>query len=62
LADNTVSSQPPSSLPKRIEYKEDTLRFGRRRILIFEVFLDIHRKIEGGRVVFGTDPDRNRVL
>jgi hypothetical protein len=34
-------------LPKRIEYKEATLRFGRRRLLIFEVFLGLHRKSEG---------------
>jgi hypothetical protein len=33
--------------PKRIEFKEATLRFGRRRILIFEVFLGLHRKREG---------------
>jgi hypothetical protein len=32
---------------KRIEYKEATLRFGRRRLLIFEAFLDLHRKSEG---------------
>ncbi len=37
----------PSDLPKRIEYKEATLRFGRRRLLIFEVFLGLHRKSEG---------------
>ena len=28
-------------------YKEATLRFGRRRLLIFEVFLGLHRKSEG---------------
>ncbi len=33
--------------PKRIEYKEATLRFGRRRLFIFEVFLGLHRKSEG---------------
>ncbi len=32
---------------KRIEYKEATLRFGRRRLLIFKVFLGLHRKREG---------------
>ena len=36
---------------KRIEYKEATLRFGRRRLFIFEVFLGLHRKSEGGRVI-----------
>ncbi len=35
------------SHPKRIEYKGATLRFGRRRLLIFEVFLGLHRKREG---------------
>jgi hypothetical protein len=38
---------------KRIEYKEATLRFGRRRFLIFEVFLGLHRK-RGGEG--GTEP------
>jgi hypothetical protein len=32
---------------KRIEYKEATLRFGRRRLFIFEVFLGLRRKSEG---------------
>ena len=33
---------------KRIEYKEATLRFGRRRLLNFEVFKGLHRKERGG--------------
>ncbi len=32
---------------KRVEYKEATLGFGRRRLLIFELFLGLHRKKEG---------------
>jgi hypothetical protein len=37
-----------TSYPKRIEYKEATLRFGQRHLLIFEVFLGLNRKREGG--------------
>ncbi len=35
-------------LPKRIEYKEATLRFGWRHLLIFTVFLGLHRERERG--------------
>ncbi len=35
------------SVSKRIEYKEDTLRFGRRRFSFFELFLGLHRNREG---------------
>jgi hypothetical protein len=35
-------------VPKRIEYKEATLGFGRRRLLNFEVFKGLHRKERGG--------------
>jgi hypothetical protein len=31
-----------------MEYKEATLQFGWRRLLIFKVFLGLHRKGEGG--------------
>ena len=34
----------PMQVPKRMEYKEATLGFGRRRLLIFELFLGLHRK------------------
>jgi hypothetical protein len=30
-----------------MEYKEATLGFGRRRLLIFELFLGLHRKRQG---------------
>jgi hypothetical protein len=38
-------------LSKRIEYKEATLRFGRRRLLIFEVFRAFTERVRGRRVI-----------
>jgi hypothetical protein len=34
----------PTVAANRMEYKEATLGFGRRRLLIFELFLGLHRK------------------
>jgi hypothetical protein len=38
-------------VPKRIEYKEEYSTIGLKHLLIFEVFLGLQRKREGGRVL-----------
>jgi hypothetical protein len=53
-SENPIPPRCLAHIAKRIEYKEATLRFGRQHILIFEVFLGLHRKREGEEG--GTEP------
>ncbi len=46
-------------MPKRMEYKEATLRFGRQRLLVVEVFLG-PQKERGGRVVLDSVYGRHK--
>jgi hypothetical protein len=47
-------------MPKRMEYEQATLRFGRRRLLVVEVFLGPQKERGGGRVVLDSVYGRHK--